>query len=267
MSLTQGSIVWHWVHEFLTLWKPTTLPDSIVIAGRRSRPTRSAHLAAAVPLHSGFRTSTNTMIPAAARPSRIPAPESQRITFSVLPEKRPSWDTSLASVRVIAVVVELHLEDFVGVLADFLREVERHEGRALVVVAALAVLLVRMDRAQLDDVGPLVLLGVLLIGRVLLAGPVAGFAADALHEGRAELLLLGPLLADFGIAAGLSVAGDVTGDARRILGVVLGGVEVRLFPRFRRLVGLERVEGLGHLRLLPGGVLLEVAFLARLRAD
>src|SRR6185436_3231433 len=54
MSWTQGSIVWHWVHEFLTLWKPTTLPDSMVIPGRTSRPTSRAHLAWAVTRHSGF---------------------------------------------------------------------------------------------------------------------------------------------------------------------------------------------------------------------
>src|SRR5678816_1948317 len=166
MSWTQGSIVWHWVHEFLTLWKPTTLPDSMVIPGRTSRPTSRAHLAWAVTRHSGFRRSTRIMIAAAARPRTIPAPATQRITFSVLPEKRPSWDTLLASVGVVAVVVELQLGHLVGVLADLLREGERHERGALVVVADLAVLLVRVNGAELHQFGPLVLLVVLLVGRV-----------------------------------------------------------------------------------------------------
>src|SRR5262245_33444674 len=116
----------------------------MVMPGRMSRPTRRAHLAWAVTLHSGFRTSTTTMMAADARPRTIPAPATQRMTFSVPPEKRPSWDTLLASVRVVAVVVELHLDHFVGVLPDLLRKVEGDEGRALVVVAGLAVLLVRV---------------------------------------------------------------------------------------------------------------------------
>src|SRR5262245_60492021 len=124
MSFIHGSMVWHWVHEFFTLWKPTTLPDSIVIPGRPRSPTRSAHLAAAVTRHSGFRTSTTIMTAAEARPSTIPAPATQRMTFSVLPEKRPSPVTSLASVRMVAVVVELQLLDLVGVLPDLLREIE-----------------------------------------------------------------------------------------------------------------------------------------------
>src|SRR6185295_12105668 len=230
------------------------------------RPTSSAHFAAAVTRHSGFRTSTKIMIAADASPSTIPAPATQRITFSVLPENRPSWVKSLASVRVVAVVVELQLGHLMGVLADLFREVERHVGRALVVVAALAILGVRVDGAQLDQLGPLVLLVVLLVGRILLAGTVAGFAAHALHQGGAQLLLLRPLLADLGIAAGLSVAGHVAGDAAGLLGVVFRRVEVRLLPRLEGLVGLERGEGLGHLRLLLGGVLLEVALLAGLRA-
>src|SRR5689334_17913772 len=149
MSWTQRSIVWHWVQEFFTLWKPTTLPESIVMPGRTRSPTRSAHFAWADTRHSGFRSSTTIRMPAAASPRRIPAPETQRMTFSVLPENRPSCDTSLASVRVVAVVVELQLRHLVRVLADLLGEGEGHEGRALLVVAGLAVVLVGVDGAQL----------------------------------------------------------------------------------------------------------------------
>src|SRR5204863_7798254 len=72
--------------------------------------------------------------------------------------------------------------------------------------------------------------------------------------------------ADFGIAAGLAVAGDVADDAGRILRVVFRRIELGLLLRLDGLVGLERVEGQGHLGFLPGAVLLEVALLAGSRA-
>src|SRR5688500_1529162 len=151
--------------------------------GRTRSPTRSDHLAAVETRHWGFLTSTKSMIAAEASPSTIPAPVTQRITFSVLPENRPSWLTSLASVRVVAVVVEFQLGHLVGVLADLLREIEGHVRGTLVVVTALAVLLVCVDGAQLYELRPLVLLVVFLVGRILLARTVTRLASDALHQG------------------------------------------------------------------------------------
>src|SRR5579859_938946 len=162
MSASHGSIVWHWVQDCAVLWNPTTFPESIVIRGRTKSPTRSVHLAAVVTRHSGFRTRTKSRMTAEASPRRIPAPDSQRMTFSVLPEKKPSPFTLLASVGVVAVVVELELDHFMGVFPDLLGEVERLESRALLGMTALAGLLVGMDGTQLDEIGPLILLVFLL---------------------------------------------------------------------------------------------------------
>src|SRR5215204_2946513 len=134
MSATQGSMVWHWVQEFFTLWKPTTLPNSIVTAGSRKRPTSSVHFAAALTRQLGLRRRTVKRTAAQARPIRIPAPESQRMRLSVSPEKKPPSSILLAPVRVVAVVVVLELGHVVGVLPDLLGEVELHVGRALLVV-------------------------------------------------------------------------------------------------------------------------------------
>src|SRR5689334_23274747 len=134
MSFTQGSIVWHCVQEFFTLWNPTTLPDSIVTAGSTKTPTRRVHFAAALTRQSGLRKRTKTRTAADVRPSRMPAPETQRMTLSRSPENRPLSCTLLASVRVIAVVVEFQLLDLVSVLADLFGEGELHEGGTLLVV-------------------------------------------------------------------------------------------------------------------------------------
>src|SRR4029079_691122 len=107
-------------------------------------------------------------------------------------------------------------------------ELEFVEAGALLVVAALAVVLVPVDGAEHHDVGPLVLLVVLLFTAVTLARAVAGLAADAFHERRPKLLLVRPVLPDLRIAAGLAVARDVTDDAAGFLRVVLGRIELGL---------------------------------------
>src|SRR5213079_327712 len=138
-------------------------------------------------------------IPPASSAITTPAPVAQRMTLSRSPEKSPSACNLFSlAVLVVARVVGLHLDDFVSVLADLVRELELGVIGALVGVAALAILFFRVAGAQFHQVRPLILFVVLLVGRVLLAGSVAGLAADSFHQRGAQLLLLSPVLADFG---------------------------------------------------------------------
>src|SRR5688572_1774476 len=125
-----------------------------------------------------------------------------------------------------------------------------------------------MDRAELRDLRPLVILVVLLEGGRLLAGTVAALAPHALHPRRALGLLGGPRLAldDRRVAPGLPVSRDVARDALRVLRVVLLGIHAGLLLLLRLVLRLERLEGLRHRGLLPRGVLLVVALLAGLRS-